>query len=81
MRAETIPFAGRAAVWDPKDQEAFRELAGSQFLGVEDGNAIVANADGKETTVYPGWFVTLPDGSGEGQAVFDSPNRVRVTGD
>jgi hypothetical protein len=81
MRAETIIFAGPAAAWNPDDQEKFRALAGSQFLRVEGPNAIVLSADGQETTVYPGWIVTRPDGSGDGQAVFDTPNRVRVTED
>ena len=78
MRAEPIPFAGPAEVWNPDDQAKFRELAGAQFLRVEDGNAIVRNADGRETTIYPGWLVIAPEG---GPVLFDAPNRVQVTGD
>lgn len=81
MRAETIPFAGDAEVWDPESPEKFRQRAGAQFLRVEDGNAIVLTEDGREQTVWPGWVVMLPDGRGDGQALFSSPMRVRVTGD
>ena len=78
MTAETIPFAGPAAYWDAEDQGRFRALAGSSFLRVDaDGNAVVLNADGRKTTVYPGWLVMLPEG---GKPLFDAPNRVRVTG-
>jgi hypothetical protein len=79
MRAETITFEGPAAAWDPEDQEPFRAVAGSQVLRVEDGNAVVLTADGHETTVYPGWLAILPEGDGDGRALFAAPNRARVS--
>jgi hypothetical protein len=79
MQAETVSFTGPAAYWDPQDQGKFRALAGSQFLGVDaDGNAIVLTEDGRQQTVWPGWLVMLPDGSGDGRALFSSPSRVRT---
>jgi hypothetical protein len=80
MRAEIIAAEGPAAAWDRQDQARFRELAGERFLRVgDDGSAIVLTADGRETTIYPGWLVILPeDGPQAGRPLFDAPDRVRV---
>jgi hypothetical protein len=75
MLGETITYTGPVAYWDPQDQGKFRALAGTQFLGVDDGNAIVLTEDEHQQVIYPGWLVMLPEGGG---ALFSSPSRVRV---
>lgn len=60
-------ISGEAAEWDPGDPvkaQAFRELAGGQFLAVVDGGqvALVLTEDGREMRVYPGMWARSTDG-------------------
>jgi hypothetical protein len=67
---ETVPMRAKAALWDPADPEPFLRLAGTRYLRAEGDLAITRNDDGTEDSVYPGWAVIRPDGSGDGEAIF-----------
>lgn len=77
MRVATIPMEAEAEAWDPGDPEPFKRLAGTRYLRTEGEKAIVMTTcapDGAETAVYPGWLAVRADGSGDGQALFVTPD-------
>ena len=76
MRGTTNPLEGEFTVFDPADPQPFTEAAGTRFIRLEDGKAVIANENGTEADVYPGWLAFVPDGSGPGGAVFTSPDNV-----
>jgi len=78
MRARTIPVEGPAAVFDPASPAEFIAKAGSQLVGVRGEVAVVLTAGGDEVTVHSGWVVIVPDGEGDGGAVFTTPERAEV---
>jgi hypothetical protein len=78
LRARTIPVEGPAAVWDPANPGKFAALAGSQLVAVRGDIAVIRTQGGDEVTVHPGWVVIVPDGSGPGEAVFTTPERVEI---
>lgn len=88
MRGETNHLEGEFTVFDPADPRPFAAAAGGRLLRVEDGRAVIANENGTEADVYPGWLAFVPDGSGPGGAIFTPPGNVstgtgtvyRVTG-
>jgi hypothetical protein len=69
------PVEGDAEAWGEGTRGRFIELAGSQFLREEAGNAVVS-VDGREDVMYPGWLVIRPDGSGDGEAQFASERQL-----
>jgi hypothetical protein len=78
LRARTIPAEGPAAVFDPADTGEFARLAGSQLVSVSDDIAVVLTEGGDEVTVHRGWVVIAPDGTGDGHAVFTTPERAEI---
>ncbi len=79
LRARERPAEGPAAVWDPADPGDFTRLAGSQLVSVNsDGTATIRTQNGGMMPVYPGWLVIVPDGGGDGEATFHTPERVEV---
>jgi len=76
VRRNPVPVEADAELWGPATRERFIELAGSQFLREEDGNAVVRAQDGNEEVVYPGRLVIRPHGSPDGQAQFASADQV-----
>jgi hypothetical protein len=80
MRVATIPMEADAEVWDPAHPEAFLRLAGTRYLRTEGDVAVVLNDDGREDSVWPGWSVIRPDGSGDGEAIFTAQREFDGTG-
>mgnify|MGYP001581131755 CR=1 FL=1 len=78
LRARERPAEGPAAVWDPADPGDFTRLAGSQLVRVDGDTAWIRTGNGGEMPVYPGWLVILPDGAGDGQAVFTTPEQAEI---
>lgn len=78
MRLTRNPGNAEAEPFDPANvSPEFLALAGSQLLGInEDGTATVRTEGGTEMLIYPGWLVVRPDGSGEGQAHFTTPENI-----
>ncbi len=79
LRARERPAEGPAAVWDPADPGDFTRLAGSQLVSVNsDGTATIRTQNGGMMPVYPGWLVIVPDGAGDGEATFHTPERAEI---
>jgi hypothetical protein len=76
MRVATRPFEGPAAYWDPEDPGPFAALAGPMLTGRDGDLALITTAGGCVMHVHPGWAVILPDGNGDGQAVFTPPDNI-----
>jgi hypothetical protein len=77
---ETVPLRAKAAYWDPADPEPFLALAGTRYLRTEGETAVVTSngaPEGTEMTVYPGWAVIRAAGSGDGQALFVTPENLQ----
>ncbi|HMH94020.1 MAG TPA: hypothetical protein VK586_23440 [Streptosporangiaceae bacterium] len=72
MRVTTIPLEGEAEAFDPENPGPFIRLAGDRLIRIAGGTALVREEDGHEMTVYRGWLVIRPDGSGDGEALFTS---------
>jgi hypothetical protein len=75
---ETVPMRAKAALWDPADPGPFLRLAGTRYLRAEGDAAVFRSDDGREMRAYPGWAVIRPDGSGDGEAIFDAPAAFRI---
>ncbi len=73
MRVSTRPLEGAAEAWDPADPGPFQALAGSQFAGREGDTALIRTQGGCVMHAHPGWLVIRADGSGDGEALFTSP--------
>jgi hypothetical protein len=73
MRAATMQAEVEYEPWDPASPEAFTTLAGSQFLRVEDGNAVCRQMDGREEVLPAGWLAIRKDEGRDGETYFFSP--------
>lgn len=76
MRVATRQLEGPAAYWDPEGPAPFRALAGTMFTGTDGDLALITTAGGCVMHIHPGWAVILPDGNGDGQAVFTPPDNI-----
>jgi hypothetical protein len=79
MRVATRELQGDAEAWDPGNPAPFLALAGSRVIRVEGETAVVTSngaPEGTEMTVYPGWLAVRADGSGDGEALFATPESI-----
>ena len=69
----SILTEGPYTLFDPENPEKFKAAAGSQFVTLKDDVAWVRLESGAVHAVYRGWAVIQPDGTGDGQARFVTP--------
>lgn len=58
----TAAMQCEGARFDPADPGPFAALAGDHLVRLEDGSAVVRTGDGREMSVYPGWWVRAAPG-------------------